>query len=116
MDVYSADGHDLLSVSRAELPNQHGDERVQLAHLFLIILLHGILKALLEPGEGHPDINGPPDLSTGERNLTRVTTKHTGAFREHRGRLVNVNVCCSGKTLLQLHPKMIQKPFILVQS
>lgn len=88
MDVYSADGHDLLSVSGAELPNQHGDERVQLAHLFLIIFLHGVLIALLEPGEGHANVCGPPDLSTGECDLTGCTPKQIKAFKESRLRLI----------------------------
>lgn len=88
MDIYSADGHDLLSVSRAELSNQHGDERIQLAHLFLIIVLHSVPITLLEPGEGHADVSRPPDLSTGECNLTRRTPKHIIAFTGYAGSLV----------------------------
>lgn len=67
--VDGADGHDFLPVSGRQLPDQHGDECVQLVHLLLIIVLHGVLVSLLQPGEGHAHISGPPDLSAGQRHL-----------------------------------------------
>lgn len=69
VDVNSADGHDLLPIARCELPNQHGDEGVELGHLFLVILLHGVVIALLQTGKRNADVRRPPDLSAGQSHL-----------------------------------------------
>lgn len=69
MDVDGTDGHDLLPVARSELANQHGDEGVELGHLFLVALLHGVVIALLQTGESHANIRRPPDLSAGQCHL-----------------------------------------------
>lgn len=71
VDVDGADSHDLLPIARRELPNQHGDEGVELGHLFLVVLLHGVVIALLQTGERHADVRCPPDLSAGQRHLNQ---------------------------------------------
>ena len=69
MDIDGAYGHDLLPVPAGELANQHGDEGFELGHLFLVIVLHGILVAFLQPGKCHAHLCGPPDLSAGQGHL-----------------------------------------------
>lgn len=73
VDVDGADGHDLLTVPWRELANKQGDECIELAHLLLVVLLHGILIALLEAGKRHGHVHGPPDLGASESHLERLT-------------------------------------------
>lgn len=67
--VDSADGHDLLPVALGERADEHGDERFELGHLLPVIVLHGVLVALLQPGKCSADLCGPPDLSAGQGHL-----------------------------------------------
>lgn len=69
VDVDGADGHNFLPVTRCELANQHGDERVELGYLLPVVLLHGVVIAFLETGKSHVHIGSPPDLSAGQCNL-----------------------------------------------
>lgn len=69
MDVDGADGHDLLPITWRKLSNQQGDESVELGHLLLVVLLHGVVTALLQPVERHAHITRPPDLGAGQRHL-----------------------------------------------
>lgn len=71
VDVDGADGHDLLPIARRELAYQQGDERVELGHLFLVVLFHGVVVALLQTGKSHADVRRPPDLSAGQRHLSQ---------------------------------------------
>lgn len=69
VNIDGADGHDLLPITRGKLPDQHGDEGVQLRHLLPVVLLQGIVIALLQTSKRHADIRCPPDLSAGQRHL-----------------------------------------------
>lgn len=69
MDVNGADRHDLLSIARCKLPNQHGDEGIKLGHLFPVVLFHGVVIALLKTGKRHADVRSPPDLCAGQCHL-----------------------------------------------
>lgn len=69
MDVDGADGHDLLPVAAGKLANQHGDQGVELRHLFPGILLHGVFVAFLQAAKRHADVSRPPDLIAGQRHL-----------------------------------------------
>lgn len=69
MHIDGAYGHDFLSVTFGELPNQHGNEGVQLGYLLLVIFLHCILIAFLHPGEGNPNLGCPPDLGARKSHL-----------------------------------------------
>lgn len=63
VDVDGADGHDLLSIARCELPNQHGDEAVELGHLLPVVLFHGVVITLLQTDKRHAHVRRPPDRS-----------------------------------------------------
>lgn len=41
------------------------------AHLLFVVVLDGVLVTLLQPGERHAHLRGPPDLRAGERHLRR---------------------------------------------
>lgn len=69
MYINGAYGHDLLPVPFGELANEHGDKGFELGHLLLVIVLHGILVAFLQPGECDAHLCRPPDLSAGQRYL-----------------------------------------------
>lgn len=69
VDVNRADGHDLLPIARRKLPGQHGDESVELGHLFPGVLLEGIVIALLHAGKGNIYVRSPPDLIAGQCHL-----------------------------------------------
>lgn len=69
VDVDGADGHHLLSVPWSQLTNQHGDEGVELGHLFPEGVLQGVVVALLQLREGHVHVKAPPDLSARECHL-----------------------------------------------
>ena len=69
MDIDGAYGHDLPPVPLGELANEHGDEGFELGHLLLVIVLHGILIAFLQPCKCHAHLCGPPDLGTGQGHL-----------------------------------------------
>lgn len=82
MHVDGAYGHDFLPVTLGELPNQHGDEGVQLRHLLLVIFLHRVLVAFLHPGEGNPNLSRPPDLGAGKSHLWRWAGSVSGETPE----------------------------------
>ena len=67
--VDGTDRHDLLSVSLAELPDQHGDERIQLRHLLLEVVLERVLVPFLQSSERDVHLCGPPDLCAAQGNL-----------------------------------------------
>lgn len=69
MDIEGAHGHDLLRSPFGRLANEHGDEGFELGHLLLVIVLHGILIAFLQPCKYHAHLCGPPDLGTGQGHL-----------------------------------------------
>ena len=67
--VDGTDRHDLLSVSLAELSDQHGDEGIELRHLLLEVILERVLVPLLQASEGDVHLCGPPDLCAAQSNL-----------------------------------------------
>ena len=69
MNVDGTDRHDLLSVSLAELPDQHGDEGVELRHLLLEVVLERVLVPLLQASERDVHLCCPPDLCAAQSNL-----------------------------------------------
>jgi len=70
--VNGTDCHDLLSVSRRQLVDQHADELVQLLNLLLVVVLEGVLIALLKTGKGYVYLSSPPDLSAAQCNLSGI--------------------------------------------
>ena len=67
--VDGTDRHDLLSVSLAELSDQHGDEGVELRHLLLEVVLERVLVPLLQASERDVHLCRPPDLCAAQSNL-----------------------------------------------
>ncbi len=72
MDVNGTDSHDPLSVSLGQISQEQVDERVQLVHLLLVVVLDGCLISFLEPGECDVHFRGPPYLSACKSHLYRL--------------------------------------------
>ena len=90
VDINGADGHDLLPIARRKLPDQHGDECVELGHLLPVVLLEGMVIAFLHAGKGNIYIRSPPDLIAGQchleqcgRNHRMWNIIHVGWFEHH---------------------------------
>jgi len=47
VDIYGADGHDLLALVLSQVADQVSDEGVQLAHLLLVVIFQRVLVAFL---------------------------------------------------------------------
>ena len=73
--VNGTDGHDFLSVSLTELPDQHGDECVQLSHLLLEVILQCVLISLLQTTKRDTNLSRPPNLSTTQSHLVESKYK-----------------------------------------
>ena len=59
----------LLPISFAEVAQEQANERVELADLFLVVILQRILIAFFQSVEGIVDLQSPKDLSAGQSNL-----------------------------------------------
>ena len=69
VDIDGTDGHDPLPVGFREVSEQQVDERVQLVHLFLVVVLEGSLVPFLQSGECYVDLRGPPHLGASQCDL-----------------------------------------------
>ena len=81
--VDGADGHDLLAVALAEVAQQHGDERVELCDLLLVVVLHRVLVALLQARERNVHLGAPPDLGAAQSHLKYETRRNVGVNYRH---------------------------------
>ena len=59
----------LLPISFAEVAQEQANERVELADLFLVVILQRILIAFFQSVEGIVHLQRPKDLSAGQSNL-----------------------------------------------
>lgn len=59
----------LLPISFAEVAQEQANERVELADLFLVVILQRILVAFFQSVEGIVHLQSPKDLSARQSNL-----------------------------------------------
>ena len=60
----------LLPIPFAEVAQEQTNERVELADLFLVVILQRVLVALFQTVEGIVHLQRPKDLCAGQSNLS----------------------------------------------